>query len=186
MPVTSSDAFSFCGRTLRADELALIRQITAEYPNLSQTGLALTICELLDWRRPNGGLKSRECFQFLQQLRERAVVSALPELRSRGPRGPRGPRMTKIDAASDPQPLLSGPLACFVPLQLRRVQTPEQGHLFRQLIHRYHYLGFKVPYGASLRYSRPVPKSAASPAGLSVVQERRLAHGAAPGMDRLE
>ena len=81
MAVTGSDAFSFCGRTLRADELALIRQITAEYPNLSQTELARTICELLEWRRPNGGLKSRECFQFPRQRRERAAVSALPELR---------------------------------------------------------------------------------------------------------
>lgn len=149
MAVTSGNLLSFCGRELSAGEIALIRQITAEYPKLSQTELSLTICELLDWRRPNGGLKSRECFQFLQQLREQAVVSSLPQLR---PRARRGPRTPKIDAASDPQPVLTGSLAGFVPLQLRRVQTPEQGHLFRQFLHRYHYLGFKVPYGASLRY----------------------------------
>jgi hypothetical protein len=149
MANTIASGISFCGQLLRPDDLALIRQITSEYPSLSQTELALTICELLDWRRPNGGLKSRECVEFLQQLREQAVVSSLPALR---PQTPRGPRVIKVDAASDPQSPLSGPLARYLPLQLCLVETPEQGHLFRQFLHRYHYLGFKVPFGASLRY----------------------------------
>jgi hypothetical protein len=149
MATTIGTVISFCGQQLSHDELALVRQIISEYPKLSQTELALTICELLDWRRPNGGLKSRECVQFLQQLREQAVVPSLPPLRSQAPRGP---RIIRIDEASDPQSPLSGPLASYPPLQLCRVQTPEQGHLFRQFLHRYHYLGFKIPYGASLRY----------------------------------
>lgn len=149
MPITIDGALSFCGQELTADEISLIRQIIAGYPKLSQTELASTICELLDWRRPNGGLKSRECFLFLQQLQQRGWLETLPELRTCKKKGH---YPTRIEAASDPQPLLSGLLASYLPLELRRTRTPQQGHLFRQWIHRYHYLGFKVPYGASLRY----------------------------------
>lgn len=149
MPITIDGTLSFCGRELTADEISLIRQIIAEYPNLSQTELSHTICELLEWRRPNGGLKSRECFLFLQQLQQRGWLKSLPELRSSKKKGH---YPTRIEAASDPQPVLKEPLANYLPLELRRVQTPKQGHLFRQYIHRYHYLGFKVPFGASVRY----------------------------------
>jgi len=149
MPVTIGSTLSFCGQDLAADDIAFLRRIIGDYSNLSQTELASTICELLDWRRPNGGLKSRECFLFLRQLQQRGWVESLPALRTT--KQP-GNYPAKIEAASDPQPLINGPLADYLPLDLRRVQTPRQGHLFRQYIHRYHYLGFKVPYGASLRY----------------------------------
>ena len=71
MPVTIGGGLSFCGRALKPEELDLIRQITRDFSTLSMTELASTICELLEWRRPNGGLKVRECFGFLQALQER-------------------------------------------------------------------------------------------------------------------
>jgi Domain of unknown function (DUF4338) len=146
---TTEPTLSFCGRELVPNEISLIRRIIADYPKLSQTELSSTICELLDWRRPNGGLKSRECYLFLQQLQQRGWLAGLPALHTTKPRGN---YPTKIEATSDPQPLLNGPLSDYLPLELRRVRMPEQGHLFRQYLHRYHYLGYKVPYGASLRY----------------------------------
>jgi Domain of unknown function (DUF4338) len=150
MQVTTSDKLAFCGQELTTEQISLIRQIIADYPKLSQTELAATICELLEWQRPNGGLKTRECFLFLQQLQQRGWLESLPALREGKKKGGHYP--TKIEPASDPQPLLNGSLANYLPLELRRTRTPEQGHLFRQWLHRYHYLGFKVPYGASLRY----------------------------------
>jgi hypothetical protein len=60
MPITIGDGLAFCGRAL-TQELALIRQITREHANLALTELAATVCELLGWQRPNGGLKTREC-----------------------------------------------------------------------------------------------------------------------------
>src|ERR1017187_863383 len=61
MPVTIGGSLSFCGRELQPQELDLIRQITRDFSTLSLTELAHTVCELLEWRRPNGGLKGREC-----------------------------------------------------------------------------------------------------------------------------
>jgi hypothetical protein len=54
MPVTIGGGLTFCGRELRPEELDLIRQITHDFSTLSLTELAHTVCELLEWRRPNG------------------------------------------------------------------------------------------------------------------------------------
>jgi hypothetical protein len=81
MPVTIEGTLSFCGREPTADEISPIRQIIAGYSNLSQTGLSSTICELLDWRRPIGGLKNRGCFLFPRHLQQRGWLTLLPEPR---------------------------------------------------------------------------------------------------------
>src|SRR5699024_6200660 len=36
--------------------------------------------------------------------------------------------------------------------RLQRVRQPAEQALWRELVDRYHYLGFRTPYGASLRY----------------------------------
>ena len=66
---------------LTAGEMDLVRQIIADFPNLSQAELAHTICELLEWRRPNGKLKSVECVEWLQKVQSRTELPQLPELR---------------------------------------------------------------------------------------------------------
>ena len=74
MPVTIGSFLNFCGQELSAEQIQLIRRLTAEFPNLSRTEMAATLCEWLGWRRPNGGLKIRECFQFLVQLHARGWI----------------------------------------------------------------------------------------------------------------
>lgn len=59
---------TFCGTSLRAEELALIRECVARFPRLSRAELAATVCEWLGWQRPNGGLKTRECRDLLERL----------------------------------------------------------------------------------------------------------------------
>src|SRR5882724_10816877 len=90
MPVTIGGGLSFCGRELKPEELDLIRQITREFSTLSLTELAHTLCELLEWRRPNGGLKSRECYLFLLALHGRGWLPWLsPPPRKQRPRAAR-------------------------------------------------------------------------------------------------
>ncbi len=52
--------------------LELIRQITGEFGGLSVTEIPRTICELLEWKRPNGGLKNHECRQRADSGSQRA------------------------------------------------------------------------------------------------------------------
>jgi hypothetical protein len=147
VPVTIGGGLSFCGRELKSEELDLIRQITRDFSTLSLTELAQTVCELLEWRRPNGGLKSRECYEFLKALHDRGWLPWL----SLQPKKLR-PRATVWDERSDAQAALTGSIGDYLPVQLQLLDSSDDRRLFRQYIQRYHYLGYKVPYGAQLRY----------------------------------
>jgi hypothetical protein len=140
---------SFCGNALTDSEMSLVRQIITEFPSLTQTELASTICELLEWRRPNGKLKTMEAFEWLQKWQERDCLPALPELKT-GKKGPH--RLLESSPESDPQPPLRGKLADYQPLEVQLVESPEDRRLFQQFIQLYHPMGYKVPYGAQLRY----------------------------------
>ena len=133
---------------LTASELNLVRQIIADFPRLSQAELAYTVCELMEWRRPNGKLKNPECVEWLQKWQQQ-VLPALPELRVTKPRGA---HRFHADPQSDPQPPLRGRLADYQPLRLQLIEDLAGRGLFQQYIQRYHPLGYRVPYGAQLRY----------------------------------
>jgi len=140
---------TFCSRTFSASELELIQQIVSEFAVLGVTELSRTICELLDWKRPNGKLKNHECRQFLEQLQQQGRLS-LPELRCRGPRGPRQVGPTRC---GDPQPEIRGSAGQLEPLRLEVVAAGSAAsELWRELVARHHYLGYRVPFGANLRY----------------------------------
>jgi len=149
----------FCGQPVSGDELELIEGLARSCRSLSRTELASTVCELLDWRRTNGRLKSRECWAFLEQLEDAGALT-LPARRSTKPTGAR----TEVPrtARGKPAPALCAPLHELTPVSLARVHSPEQHRLWRELVGRYHYQGHAVPFGAQLRYlvsvSRPRPQ----------------------------
>ncbi len=65
------ESFTFCGRTFGTGELELMRQTALEFSALGVTEIARTVCELLDWKRPSGGLKNHECRQLRERLGRR-------------------------------------------------------------------------------------------------------------------
>lgn len=138
----------FCGRRFSGEDLDLIREVTRDFSALSVTELSSTLCELLDWKRPNGKLKHKECRALLEVLQAEGFLS-LPLLRKTSPFRP---RTIDVSRRSDPHVVLTGTVGHFVPLMLRQVETEEQRSIWNQLIDRYHYLGYRVPFGANLRY----------------------------------
>jgi len=142
------ESLSFCGRTFRAQELELMRQIAREFSALGVTEIARTVCELLVWKRPGGGLKNHECRQLLERL-EAAGFLALPALRKRGGRGPR--RADISTPYLEPAPVECVAREC-EPLELALVEGKAESRRWRELLERYHYLGWRVPFGANLRY----------------------------------
>src|SRR5438105_10529474 len=117
MPVTIGGGLTFCGRELKPEELDLIRQITREFSTLALTELAHTVCELLEWKRPNGSLKSRECYLFLLALHQRGWLPWLPAPRPHA----RRPHQTRVAIESDPQAPCSGPLRQWLPIELELI-----------------------------------------------------------------
>jgi hypothetical protein len=136
-----------CGRRFSSQDLDLMRQAAHDYAALGITEIARTVCEWLDWKRPNGRLKNHECRLLLEKLRDAGFLT-LPSLRHCGKRGPRLPALS---SQSDPQPLIQSSIADLEPITVRRIEDSE-GRLFRQFIQRYHYLGYRIPVGANLRY----------------------------------
>jgi hypothetical protein len=137
----------YSGRRFSPEELALMRQAATDYASLGITEIARTICEWLDWRRPNGRLKNHECRLLLERLDDQAILKLPPLRRS----GCRGPRTVAVEAMiDDPMPIQTS-LAELEPLRLVLVEKSESP-LWRQLMERFHYLGCPTPVGAHLRY----------------------------------
>ena len=157
--MADAPAITFKGRQFERDEVRLVEEVVATFRRLSRQELANTICELVEWRRPNGGLKTWEARELLDVL-ERSGRIELPPPTSRGrPRGAKTsvPRTARGEA----QPELCAALRDVEPIGLRVVKTPEDRRLWRELVERYHPEGHRVPFGAHLRYlvevARPVP-----------------------------
>ena len=142
------DGREFFGRPFTQSDFQLICDIARDFPSLSITEMGNTLCELLDWRRPNGKLKYIECRSMLEQLQAEGLLS-LPAVRKTAPSRP---RRIEVKTESDAQPLLTGTAGDYLPLLLRRVDKGELSSLWNQFVERYHYLKFRVPFGANLRY----------------------------------
>jgi len=139
---------TFCGRTFTAQEVELMRVVAHDYAGLGVTEIARTVCELLEWTRPNGGLKNHECRQLLERLEGEGVLR-LPALRKLGGRGPR--RVDISQPRFEPEPVDCAASAC-EPLELAPVEGKVESRSWREHVERYHYLGCRVPFGANLRY----------------------------------
>jgi hypothetical protein len=137
----------FAGRCFSSADVALMREAAHDYSGLGITEIARTICEWLDWKRPNGRLKNHECRLLLERLRDQGLLT-LPVLH---PSGRRGARTVAITGQSDAQTPIQATAADLQPLRLLQVESAD-GSLFRQFIQRYHYLGYRTPTGANLRY----------------------------------
>ena len=137
------------GREIGLDEMAMIGEVVESCRGVTRMELANTICELLGWSRPSGGLKGRECLELLERL-EGAVVLALPEKRKGRPVGSR--TRVPITEQGEPGRVLKGSVGEFSPVVLEPVGDDNGRLLFRELVGRYHYLGHRVPFGAHLRY----------------------------------
>jgi len=142
------ESLTFCGRTFRLGELELMRQTAREFSAHGVTEIARTVCELLEWKRPSGGLKSHECRQLLERLQTEGFLK-LPGLRNLGGRGPRRADISASDG--EPVPVECAASEC-EPLELVLVESQAESRRWREQVERYHYLGCRVPFGAHLRY----------------------------------
>ena len=135
------------GRYFTKEELGLIKEIVELYPGLSQNELAKTICENLLWFEPNGKYKTESCLGILEKLEAQGEIK-LPEVRKQKIR--EGVKIS-ITKRSDLRESLFGSIDQYGALEIRGVEKEELG-LWNEYIHRYHYLGYKIPFGLHQRY----------------------------------
>lgn len=143
-------SLAFSGRIFSAQELKLIQEVCRDFGSLGRTEISRTVCELLQWKRPNGNLKNHECRLLLERMEALGVLK-LPLVRRLGQRGK---RQVQLTSQSEPELELIGSAGEYEPLTLQLVEKGRdcESRLWRELVERYHYLGCRVPVGANLRY----------------------------------
>ena len=140
---------TFCGREFTGEEISLIQEVVATCGGISRSELAHTVCELLEWKRPNDRLKARECSDLLELLESKGALT-LPEKKRKSKTSSK--KIVPEIPRRQPHSILSGSVEEFTPLEVQRVRNRNQRDLFKELIGRYHYLGYAMPFGARLQY----------------------------------
>ena len=148
--ITVRDNQRFCGRDFTPEEVSLIQEVVETCGGISRTELSYTVCELLEWRRANGKLKGTESLDLLERLESQGVLK-LPKSQQTGPK--KGTRRHSAPAEDTPfWSRLTGSVEAFLPLDVALVKSGKQRRIFKDLISRYHYLGYAMPFGARLQY----------------------------------
>ena len=108
----------FCGDLIGGQEMEVIKSVISDCSGLSRTELANTLCEILDWRRPNGKLKTVECRAFIEELDSKSILK-LPAVRSGRPSGSR----TSVVCDGLADVVLTGTRSDFDPVEVVPIVT---------------------------------------------------------------
>ena len=96
------------------------------------------VCERLEWRKPDGGLKDMSARVALLRMHREGVIALPPARKRPGPRKPIAP-----SPETDPPSLFEPPtsLEAVRPLCIEPVVSSAEGRLWNAFVARYHYLG---------------------------------------------
>jgi hypothetical protein len=137
------------GRWFTSGQVETIRRTVQWLPRLNRTELAATVCEHLGWHSPSGKPQVRACGKLLEALEAQGLL-ALPSKQVQAPAPPRRP--PRLTARSEAQAPVRGRLGDLAPVSVEPAVSREAIGLCNEYIERYHPLGYKQPFGYSLRY----------------------------------
>jgi hypothetical protein len=137
------------GRTVRPEDIALIRDWLQAHPNSNRTRLSRELCVAWNWRNGTGRLKDMAARSLLLKLEARGQVQ-LPSRRTASVNGLRNRHPVPIEHDQSP---IESPLQSLRPVQVHPVSAHRaEGRLFHFLLQRYHYLGHRNCVGENLKY----------------------------------
>jgi hypothetical protein len=133
---------------LTEERIEEVQEAIAQNPGLTRTQLSHLICELWDWRSPNGRHKDISCRDMLRGL-DKAGKIKLPPPKKASLRS--GQRNAIAHLAHD-----TSPIACrlndLLPLQIQIAKGKEETAEFKSCIDQFHYLGFDRTVGENMKY----------------------------------
>ncbi len=140
---------TFSGRRLTRRQISDIQKTVALFQNHSRNELAKTICEHLHWVSAKGDYRVGACLKLLETLEGHGILR-LPAKRAAKVREMRsGPVWA---SASDLQAEFCAKLSDLRPLRLEPVADTAGRQLWNAFVDRHHYLGYRRPFGAHIRY----------------------------------
>jgi hypothetical protein len=137
----------YCGRNFTDQELDQIRALIAEDASRTRAELSRLTCRMLNWRKPDGGLKDMSCRVAMLRMAEDGLITLPPPRRKPPPR-----QKIHFSSRTEPQAAITRPVHELSPVQLCPVIHRDHSRLWNEYIHRYHYLGHQPLPGAQLRY----------------------------------
>ena len=132
------------------DELVKqINEVIAANPSWTRSKISQYLCELWDWRLPNGNTKDISCRDLLRDL-DKAGKIKLPEAKKVGRTvGSQRPIQYMFH---DTTPV-DGSLSSLIPLRIEsKVESGGLLNEFKFYIDEYHYLGFGRTVGENMKY----------------------------------
>ena len=139
----------FRGRMVTESDVAFIRGLIQEYPDVSRRELSRKVCQEWNWVQANGAPRDMVCRGLMLAL-ERAGQITLPPVK-RTPANPlvvrRRPSRPEIETSR-----VTGSLKDLGALEFRQVRRTPEEHLFNGLIEHHHYLGYTHPVGEQVKY----------------------------------
>jgi hypothetical protein len=150
MPKSEGGSILQCGREISRQQLDEILETVGLFPSLSRKELSATICEHLGWVTVTGSNKLDACMKLLEKLECKGLIR-LPAKQEQYRRN-RSQRSIILTSRTDRNADITGNLTDIGPVRVAVVTDKESTGLWNEYVNRYHYLGYKQPFGYFLRY----------------------------------
>ena len=137
----------YSGRFFSRQEIEQIRELLRADPGASRQQVSYRVCEVFDWRKPDGSLKDMSCRVALLRMHREGLIELPAPRRRVKPCG----SFARRTAQAEPEPLLEAPVHELEGLRLALVERKVSA-LWNEYVDRYPYLGYKPLAGAQLRY----------------------------------
>lgn len=138
------------GRKVTGKEISEIQETVGLFPHLSLSELNATICEHLEWFTASGGYKLDACLKLLEKL-EAEGHFRLPA-KQEGHQRNRPGKAISLTGRTAPRSDIVCKLRELGSVKVEVVKDKEWSGLWNEYVLRYHYLGYKRPFGYCLRY----------------------------------
>ena len=136
-------------RKIGHNELEQIEGLIATAGERGRTYISKQLCQLWDWRLPNGQLRDIACRDLLRRLERGGLIQLPPRLRAARRPGYKNTTSLPPDFVTTP---LSQSLVDFSVIEMEMVRGSQRESLYNGLIDRYHYLGYHQGTGEQLKY----------------------------------
>lgn len=150
MPQNEGGSIFQCGREITCQQLDEIQETVGLFPSLSRTELTATISEHLGWVTLTGSNKLDACMKLLEKLECKGLIR-LPAKQEQYRRN-RSQRPITLTSRTDRRADITGDLKDIGQVRVEVVTDKESTGLWNEYVSRYHYLGYKQPFGYFLRY----------------------------------
>lgn len=136
-------------RVFNSEDIDSIGHLISSEGHRGRTYISKKLCELWDWRGPNGQLRDITCRDILRQLEARGLIQLPPRLRAA--RRPGYKNKMHLPSELDKTPIQCS-LSELGSITIEMIRGSSKEGLYNGLIGTFHYLGYNQGSGEQLKY----------------------------------